>query len=197
MNMLSTLIGMLSEDVKLYMELLTASRHYALNNRTIHFLSQGEVDMSATTGVTFGLGSGAAANNVGDAGIEELLDIETEVEMFVADNNKTKAGGALFKYFNLTNSDLAKYGLSNNTDGTNYQHNCLCLALKAGGLSYIELQHAILTTLRNRAIHKCDLTNVCNALEINIELCSLKDEAGNSRVEHYPSPYIDFQGNII
>ena len=70
------------------------------------------------------------------------------------------------------------------------------LALKAGGLSDIKLQHLLLT-LRNRTIHKCDLTNVCNALEINIGLNSLKDEAGNSRVEHYPSPYIDFQENVV
>ena len=48
-------------------------------------------------------------------------------------------------------------------------HNCLYLALQAGGLSDITLQHLILT-LRNRTIHECDLTNVCNALEINIEL---------------------------
>ena len=70
------------------------------------------------------------------------------------------------------------------------------LALNAGGLSDINLQHLILTS-RNRTIHKCDLTNVCNVLEINIELLSLKGEGCNSRVEHYPSPYIDFQENII
>ena len=51
----------------------------------------------------------------------------------------------------------------------------------------------MISTLRNRTIHKCDLTNVCNALVINIELTSLKYEEGNSRVEHYPSPYIGFQ----
>ena len=70
------------------------------------------------------------------------------------------------------------------------------LALTTGGLHNIKLQHVILT-LRNRTIHKCDLTNVCNALEINVELISLKDEDGNSRVEHHPSPYTDFQENII
>ena len=49
MKLLSTLLGTLSEDVKLYMKLLTASRYYALDDRTIHLLSQGEVDMSATS----------------------------------------------------------------------------------------------------------------------------------------------------
>ena len=81
---------------------------------------------------------------------------------------------------------------STSIDRNNYKHNCLYLALKAGGLAYIKLQHLILT-LRNRTNHKCDLTNVCNVLEINIELISLKSENGNSRVEHYPYPYIDFQ----
>ena len=74
-----------------------------------------------------------------------------------------------------------------NVDRNNYKHNCLHLALKAGGLSDLKLQHLILT-LRNRTIHKCGLTTVCNVLGINIELISLKDEDGNRRVEHYPSP---------
>ena len=45
-------------------------------------------------------------------------------------------------------------------------------ALEAGGLSDVNLQQLILT-LRNRAIHECDLSNVCNLLEINIELIYL------------------------
>ena len=43
-------IGVLSEDVKLYMYLPTANRYYALNDRTINLLMKGNVDMSATTG---------------------------------------------------------------------------------------------------------------------------------------------------
>ena len=66
------------------------------------------------------------------------------------------------------------------------------LALTAGGLSNIKVQHLILT-LRSRTIHTCDSTEVCNALETNIEPFSLKYEDGNPRVEHDPSPYIDFQ----
>ena len=60
------------------------------------------------------------------------------------------------------------------------------VALRAGGLSYIKLQHLILT-LRDRTIHTCELANVCNALEINIDLISLKGEEVKSRVEHYPA----------
>ena len=38
--------------------------------------------------------------------------------------------------------------------------------------------------MRNRHIHKCDLENVCNTLEIHIEIISLRND-GENRVEHY------------
>ena len=81
---LATLLGVLGEDVKLYMKLLTANRYYALNDRTINFLSQGEVDMSATTSAVFS-GTNHASSTVSDAEVEEVLDIETEVEIVVVD----------------------------------------------------------------------------------------------------------------
>ena len=156
---LAAQIGVLSEDVKLHMQLLTANRYYALNDRTIYMLLQGEVDMSATTGVTLGFGSMAASKTVSDAGAGELLDNETEVGTFVVDRNKTRQAGAFFKCLNIINVDLGTYGLSRNIDRNNYKHNCLRLALKAGGLSYIKLQHLILT-LRYRTTHKHDITTV-------------------------------------
>ena len=88
------------------MKLLTANRYYALNDRTVNMLSRGEVDMSATTGITLGFASMAASKTVSDAEVEELLGIETEVEIFVVDTNKTSQGGAFVKYLNLTNFDL-------------------------------------------------------------------------------------------
>ena len=64
------------------------------------------------------------------------------------------------------------------------------LALQAGGLSDIKLQDLI-STLRDRTIHTCDLSNVCNTLETNIELISIRHDGKNCDVEHYPkSPYI-------
>ena len=128
---LSILIGILSEDVKLYMKLFTANRYYALNDRTINMLSRGDVDMSATTGIPLGFASMAASKTVSDAEVEELLDIETEGETFVVDKHKTRQGGAFFKYLNLSNLDLEKYGLFKYIDRNNYKHNCLHLALKA------------------------------------------------------------------
>ena len=42
----------------------------------------------------------------------------------------------------------------------------------------------MILSLRNRHVHKCDLENVCNTLEIRIELISLKPD-GLSGIEHY------------
>ena len=94
---LSSLIGILSEDVNMYMELLAANRYYALGYRTIHFLSHGAVDMSATTaefGSTpaSGTGSDSEVNNI-------FFGIETEVGIFVAGKHKRRAGGAFFQIF--------------------------------------------------------------------------------------------------
>ena len=80
-NTLSTLIGILSEGVQLYMKLLTANQYHALNDRTINMLSQGEVDLSATSGVLLEPASMAAANDVSDADVQELLGSETEVDV--------------------------------------------------------------------------------------------------------------------
>ena len=42
-------IGVLSGDVKVYMELLTPKRYYALNDRTINLFLEVDTDMSTTT----------------------------------------------------------------------------------------------------------------------------------------------------
>ena len=69
------------------MKLLTANRYHALNDRAINMLLQGEVDMSATTGIALGFGSVAASKTVSDAEAEEWLQNETEVGIFVVDKN--------------------------------------------------------------------------------------------------------------
>ena len=68
-------IGVVSEDVKLYMKLLTSKRYYALNDRTINLLLKGEIDMSVVH-------TGAAKVSHSDAEIVTLLDEETDVEVF-------------------------------------------------------------------------------------------------------------------
>ena len=103
---------------------------------------------------------------------------------FVVDKNKTRAGGAFFPHLNNTKFDLDKQGVLNKLieiiiNITAYTQHC-----NLAVLSDIKLQQVVLT-LRNRTIHKCDLENVCDALEINIELTSIRN-GGDSRVEHYP-----------
>ena len=68
-----------------------------------------------------------------------MINIEQEVELFIVENNKTRAGGSLFPYLNITVSDLSKYGIFKSVDRNNYTHNCLYLALESGGLSVIKL----------------------------------------------------------
>ena len=63
------------------MKILAANRYYALNDRTFHLFSQGEVDMSATSAE---FGAVPASNTVSDAEFAEVIDIETEVGIFVA-----------------------------------------------------------------------------------------------------------------
>ena len=48
-------------------------------------------------------------------------------------------------------------------------------------------------TLRDRTIPKCDLPNVCNTLEINIERISIRNDGKKNDVEHYAkSPHIEY-----
>ena len=75
---------MLSEGVKLYMELLTPKRYYALNGRTINSLRKGDVDTSATTSETGDsepIGEGEPGFS--DAEISKNINQETQVEVFI------------------------------------------------------------------------------------------------------------------
>ena len=51
---LASQVDVLSEDVKLYMKLLTSNIYYALNDRTVNLLMKGDIDMSATASGTSG-----------------------------------------------------------------------------------------------------------------------------------------------
>ena len=46
---LASQVGVLNEDVKLHMEVLTSNIYYALNYRTMDLLMKGDIDMGATT----------------------------------------------------------------------------------------------------------------------------------------------------
>ena len=71
---LATDLGYLSDDVKLFMKLLTSNKYYALNDRTINLLMKGDIDMSATT-------SGKSEEiKESDATVISLLDIEKQLK---------------------------------------------------------------------------------------------------------------------
>ena len=173
------------------MQLLATNIYYVLNDRTTKLFMKGDVDLSVA------VGEEGAATSISDAEAEAILKIETEVDIFVVDKNRAGAGGAFFKYLNVTNFDLARYGVLKSIDRNNYKHNCLYLALEAGCLSDVKLQQLVLT-VRNRTICTCDLSNVCNVLEINIEISSLRNDNEKSRVEHYPQyPFVEYDEHII
>ena len=67
-------IGALSEDVKMYMKLLTSKRYHVLNDRTIICLLKGDVDLTGS------MHQSAKPITFSDAEIEELIEQETEVD---------------------------------------------------------------------------------------------------------------------
>ena len=105
LKVLATQIGVLSEDVKLFMKLVKSNRYYALNNRTIALLMKGTIDASTIVGTE------TIDVMESDAEVQVLMLLETEVEIFVVDKNKTRAGGAFFNCLTNTLFDFDKYGI--------------------------------------------------------------------------------------
>ena len=138
---------MLSEDVKMHMYLPNSKRYYALNDRTINLLMKGTIDMSATSSES------AEVITNSDKEVVDLIGKEKEADFCIVDKHRTRAGGPFFPHLNITIFDLSKYGIFKTVGINNYKHNCLHLALQAGGLSYTKLQELILS-FRNRHIHK-------------------------------------------
>ena len=173
----------------MYMYLFNSKRYYALDDRTTNLLMNGDIDMSATTSET------AEVITDSDKQIVDIVNVEQEVGLFTVEKNTTRSGGSFFPYLNTTTFDISKHCIFKSVDRKNYKHNCLYLALQAGGLSDIKLQGLVLT-LRNRHVHKCGLSNLCNTLEINIELVSIRNDGKKSDADNYPqSPHIDYDEN--
>ena len=85
-------VGVLSEDVKMYIELLTQRRYYALNDRIINVLLKGATDLNAT------MHQPAKPTTFSDAEISELIEQEKEVKCFIVGKGRTRAGGSFFPY---------------------------------------------------------------------------------------------------
>ena len=71
--------------------------------------------------------------------ISELLEQEKEVTLTVVKlkHDKQRPGCAFFAFLNESVYGLSKYGFFESVVKRNYHHNCLYLALQAGGLSDI------------------------------------------------------------
>ena len=99
MKSLAAEIGILSQDVKLFMILPSRSRYYALNDRTINLSMKGQIDENAVTG-------GVDDPKFNDVEVSNFIEQETEVVIPVIkigeETIKTRAGGAVFKYLNST-----------------------------------------------------------------------------------------------
>ena len=70
---LASQIDVLSDDVKLYMKVLTSNRYYELNHRTVHLLMKGDIDMSAV------VGEEVNALSESDADVVDVIAHEREV----------------------------------------------------------------------------------------------------------------------
>ena len=70
---LASQIGVLSEDVKLYVKLLASNKYYALNDRTINLLMKGGIGMSAVVGEEL------EAISISDAEVVSIIAQEKEV----------------------------------------------------------------------------------------------------------------------
>ena len=73
-NTLAKKIVSLSEDVKMCMHLFKSKGYYALNDRTINLLMEGDIDMSATTSES------AEVITDSDKEVVDLIHVEQEVE---------------------------------------------------------------------------------------------------------------------
>ena len=186
---IATQFDLLSNDINIFMILPSNNRHYVLNDRTLNLVRKGNIDLNSI------MHQSAKPPTFSDSEIGELIEQEHEVIVTAVNMKieKHRPGGAFFSFLNKAIYDLSKYGIFKSVDKSNYHHNCLYLALQAGGLSDIKLQELILT-LRHRTIHTCDLSNVCDALESRIEPISLRSD-GEGRVEHY-GKYVDETCNL-
>ena len=78
---------------------------------------KGDIDMSIT------LGDEVEQIKDSDYKVVKLIAQEKEVEIFVVNTGKARAGGSFFPFINNTIFDLSKYGIFKIVDKKNYKHN--------------------------------------------------------------------------
>lgn len=89
--------------------------------------------------------------------------------------------GAFFKYYNSFPMDLSRYGVFKNFDQSNYDNTCLVDALVSSGLSD-EKYSTLISSLKSREIPICKLPEICELIDIQI---NLKKASDKSHVKQY------------
>ena len=87
---------------------------------------KGKIDTNAVIG-------GTDEPTFSDAEISGLWEHEQEVLITAVEHDKTRPGGAFYPFLDNIIYDLSKYGVFKTVGRNNYKHNCLYLALQAGG----------------------------------------------------------------
>ena len=82
-------------------------------------------------------------------------------------HKNNKDNGAFFKYINLTDIDLTRYGIYKNIDKENYNDTCLIDALRIALVSEERLE-ILKFKVKDRKIPKSDLEEIANIIKRKI-----------------------------
>ena len=123
------------------MYLFSPKRYYALNDRTINLLLKGDIVMSATNSET------ADVITDSDKEVVDLVNVEKEVGLFIVEKIRQEQVAHSFHILILPYLIYLSMAFFKTVDRNNYKHNCLYIALQAGGLSDVKLQELILSLI--------------------------------------------------
>jgi len=127
----------------------------------------------------------------------EFMPVKEYNQGFIDDEDeaptktKRKRSGAFFRYLNLTNIDLTRYGIYKEINNNNYIDNCLLYALRMGGLDHKKLE-SIKYMVHNRSIPKCSLNDLCNIIKcrIIVKTDNTKHKEQDTYGKEYEETYI-------
>ena len=149
---------------------------YFLNDKTINQLMKNKIEDEHLPD-----------GNRKDGDYQEMVNLAEKTEsitLFRVENpDKSRLAGGFFKYLNITDFDLDRYGVHKEIRRENYNENCLYMALKNGGMNEIKLEKLKLFVM-NRIVPKCKLNEIGKKLDIYIKLLRLNNDL-STRVEYY------------
>jgi len=137
------------------------NKYYALNDNTrkrlLNLVSENMIQTQAET------------NSDGEVITSIVKNEKIEFIPFTPKSKNLKLKGAFFKYINLTDLDLTRYGIYQEIDEENYYDTCLIYALKMAGIDDYKLE-CLKHKVKNRLIPKCDIELICDIIETKIIL---------------------------